>query len=102
MTFAQNEAKRAEEAAQAKEQYIANMNHELRTPLNAVLGFSETIRDERLGPLGNPKYQEYATHIHESGGYLLSLINDTLDIARMGSGHVDLEPAEYLLSDIIG
>ena len=45
VTFAQNDAKRAEEAAQAKEQFIANMNHELRTPLNAVLGFSETIRD---------------------------------------------------------
>ncbi|MEC7655546.1 MAG: histidine kinase dimerization/phospho-acceptor domain-containing protein, partial [Pseudomonadota bacterium] len=66
---------------------MANMNHELRTPLNAVLGFSETIRDERLGPLGNPKYQEYATHIHESGGYLLSFINDTIDIARMSFGH---------------
>jgi len=101
LLYAQGEAKRAEEAAQAKEQFIANMNHELRTPLNAVLGFSETIRDERLGPLGNPKYQEYAAHIHQSGGYLLSLINDTLDIARMGSGHVELEPAMHPLSDIV-
>lgn len=102
MTFAQNEAKRAEEAAQAKEQFIANINHELRTHLNAILGCKETNSDERLGPLGNPKYQEYATHIHESGGYLLSFINDTIDIARMSFGHFDFEPAEYLLSDMIG
>lgn len=86
--------KRAEaEAANAsKTQFLANMSHELRTPLNAILGFSDIIAREYLGPVGSPRYKEYAGDIHNSGAHLLSLINDLLDVAKIEAGHMEIEP----------
>lgn len=69
----------AEIANRAKSEFLASMSHELRTPLNAVIGFSELMRLENMGPLGNEKYREYLDHIKSSGSHLLSLINDILD-----------------------
>ena len=86
--------KRAEaEAANAsKTSFLANMSHELRTPLNAILGFSEIIERECLGPVGSPRYKEYAGDIHTSGRHLLSLINDLLDVAKIEAGKMEIEP----------
>jgi PAS domain S-box-containing protein len=78
----------AEAASQAKSQFLANMSHELRTPLNAILGFSEIIAGQSLGPGAQDRYTEYAQDIHDSGSYLLSLINDVLDVARVEAGKV--------------
>jgi signal transduction histidine kinase len=88
---AQRQALQADSEARAKAQFLAHMSHELRTPLNAILGFSETIRDVRVGPIGTEAYREYAGHIHDSGKHLLSLINDILDMSRIESGKMDLE-----------
>ena len=83
---AAHEAKlRAEDADRAKSAFLTNMSHELRTPLNAVIGFSDIIMLERLGPSGNPKYLEYARDINQSGRHLLSLINDILDLSKVES-----------------
>lgn len=84
----------AQQAADARGMFIANMNHELRTPLNAVIGFSEVLKSELFGPLGNPRYQTYAADIHASGMHLLSLINDILDFSAIDMGHrqLTLEP----------
>jgi two-component system cell cycle sensor histidine kinase PleC len=68
------------------------MSHELRTPLNAILGFSELISHETLGPIGTARYKEYAVDINSSGAHLLSLINDILDVAKIESGKMDIEP----------
>jgi two-component system cell cycle sensor histidine kinase PleC len=68
------------------------MSHELRTPLNAILGFSEIIARECLGPVGSPRYKEYAGDIHSSGAHLLSLINDMLDVAKIEAGRMEIEP----------
>jgi two-component system cell cycle sensor histidine kinase PleC len=68
------------------------MSHELRTPLNAILGFSEIIARECLGPVGSPRYKEYAGDIHTSGSHLLSLINDLLDVAKIEAGRMEIEP----------
>src|SRR3546814_213892 len=72
----------AELANRAKTEFLANMSHELRTPLNAVIGFSEIMESELLGPLGSSQYKSYAADIHESAQHLLTLINDILEIGR--------------------
>src|SRR3546814_5770574 len=68
----------AEAANRAKTEFLANMSHELRTPLNAIMGFSEVMSLEVLGPIGQPRYQEYAEDILTSSRHLLRLINDIL------------------------
>jgi signal transduction histidine kinase len=71
---------RAEESDRAKSLLLANMSHELRTPLNAVIGFSEIMHQQMLGPL-SAQYVEYAKIIGDSGSHLLTIINDLLDLA---------------------
>ncbi len=62
---------------------MARVSHELRTPLNAVIGFSDVMKDELLGPVGHPRYREYAQHICESGRTLLKSAEDTLAITYL-------------------
>ncbi|HZL60518.1 MAG TPA: HAMP domain-containing sensor histidine kinase [Stellaceae bacterium] len=94
--------RRAETALRAKSEFLANMSHELRTPLNAVIGFSEIISDEILGPIGNRKYLEYAHDLHASGQHLLQLINDILDLTKIGAGKLDLVEETVDISELIG
>ena len=82
----------AETANASKTAFLANMSHELRTPLNAILGFSEIIAQECFGPVGSPRYREYAGDIHSSGAHLLSLINDLLDVAKIEAGKMEIHP----------
>jgi len=72
----------AEGANRAKSEFLANMSHELRTPLNAIIGFSEILRHELYGPLGDERYRQYADDIHGSGSHLLEIINDILDLSK--------------------
>ena len=81
----------AELANRAKSEFLANMSHELRTPLNAILGFSELMGNATLGPLGNPKYEEYAKDINDSGRHLLALIQDILDLSKIEAGKIELD-----------
>jgi signal transduction histidine kinase len=76
----------AEIANRAKSEFLANMSHEMRTPLNAIIGFSELLKEEQFGPIGEAKYRDYAADIHASGRHLLDLINDLLDLAKVESG----------------
>jgi PAS domain S-box-containing protein len=77
-------------AARLKDEFLASMSHELRTPLNAVLGLSEALREESYGPLNNDQDRALAT-IAESGQHLLDLINDILDLARIGASKMELQ-----------
>ncbi|MCH7864311.1 MAG: PAS domain-containing protein [Proteobacteria bacterium] len=79
---------RAEEANQAKSSFLATMSHELRTPLNSIIGFSETLKTQMFGPLGNQRYQEYAEDINFSGLHLLDVITDILDISKIEAGEL--------------
>jgi two-component system cell cycle sensor histidine kinase PleC len=91
------EKTRAEEANQAKSKFLANMSHELRTPLNAIIGFSEMMGAGIFGPLGPDKYREYCSDIHQSGHYLLDVINDILDMSKIEAGRIRLEQEEIAL-----
>jgi len=91
----------ARAADRAKSEFLAAMSHELRTPMNAVLGFSEIMRSETLGPIGNTKYREYADDIHESGKHLLGLINDILDLSKIESGTDELHEDTIEIPKII-
>jgi PAS domain S-box-containing protein len=92
--------RQAEVANKMKAAFLAAMSHELKTPLNAVLGFSEIIRDELLGPVGHAGYQEYAGDIHESGARLLAVINDVLDVSRLEGGLLTIEAQEEKVLDM--
>jgi two-component system, cell cycle sensor histidine kinase PleC len=95
------EKTRAEEANQAKSKFLANMSHELRTPLNAIIGFSEIMESAMFGPLGTDKYREYCCDIHQSGQYLLDVINDILDMSKIEAGRIRLDPAPLELEPFL-
>ena len=95
------EVNRALEVANRhKSEFLANMSHELRTPLNAVIGFSEVLLERMFGEL-NEKQAEYLDDILGSGKYLLSLINDILDLAKIEAGRLDLELRTFDLKPLL-
>jgi two-component system cell cycle sensor histidine kinase PleC len=93
--------RRAEEANLAKSRFLATMSHELRTPLNAILGFSEIIKGEVLGPVGNAQYKDYVGDIHTSGQHLLNLINEILDLSRIEAGRYELNEEPVNLAGVV-
>lgn len=98
------EMRQAKENAQAanktKSRFLANVSHELRTPLNAIMGFSEAMQTQILGPLGHPKYTEYADHIFGSGQHLLRLIKDILDLSKMEEGRFEITGTPTAIAQI--
>jgi len=90
-----------EAANRHKSEFLANMSHELRTPLNAIIGFSEVLNERMFGEL-NEKQAEYLHDIHASGHYLLSLINDILDLSKIEAGRMELELSTFDLPLAIG
>jgi signal transduction histidine kinase len=88
-------ADRERRASRAKSEFLAGMSHELRTPLNAILGFSEIIKGEFYGPLGQEKYREYAEDVYNSGAHLLDLINDVLDLSKIDAGRMELRESLF-------
>jgi PAS domain S-box-containing protein len=83
----------AQTASLAKSRFLANMSHELRTPLNAIIGFSEMMTLETFGPMP-PAYADYTRHVLDSARFLLSLIDDILDLARVEAGRHDINPTD--------
>jgi Amt family ammonium transporter len=97
----QTAKEQAESANAAKSHFLASMSHELRTPLNAVIGFSEVMREETFGPLGNARYQGYVGDIHGSANHLLSLINDLLDLSKIEANKYELHEEELDLGETV-
>ncbi len=81
----------ADKANKAKSEFLANMSHELRTPLNAIIGFSDILKKELFGTLGDSRYSEYVRDINDSGNHLLAIINDILDLAKAEAGKLTLQ-----------
>ena len=92
----------ANKASKAKSDFLSNMSHELRTPLNAIIGFSDIIRQEIRGPLGNEAYLDYIAEIHASGVALLDRVNDVLDLTRAEAGAVEIRDQDLNLSELLG
>jgi PAS domain S-box-containing protein len=96
-----NARQQAERASTAKSEFLAKISHEIRTPLNAIIGFSEVMMDERFGPVGNDRYRQYLKDIHASGGHLISLLNDLLDLSKIEAGKLELSFVSVSLNDLV-
>ncbi len=89
------EADAAEERNDAKDTFIAHLSHELRTPLNAVLGFSQAMKLQTMGPIGNPKYLEYVQDITDAGNHLTSILEDLHDLVLVEKGLLKVTLATF-------
>ena len=87
----------AQSANKAKSAFLANMSHEIRTPINVMLGMNEMILRESE----SKEIRQYAKSIECSGGYLISLINNILDISRIESGKMEIEEGKYELRQLL-
>ncbi|GEP91177.1 Signal transduction histidine kinase [Chitinophaga terrae (ex Kim and Jung 2007)] len=80
-----------------KEQFLANMSHEIRTPMNAVLGFTHLLKTQPL----NEQSKEYVSAIETAGNNLLDIINDILDLSKIESGMMRIEPVSFSLRSVL-
>jgi len=86
----------AEAASRSKSMFLANMSHEIRTPMNSIIGFAELAKDDDVPA----KTKEHLGNIQESAEWLLSIINDILDISKIEAGKITLESIPFNLTDI--
>ena len=87
--------------AGARLDFLAKVSHEVRTPLNSIIGFTELMLQERMGPIGNARYRGYMEDIHQSGLYALSLLNDLLDISKIQAGKFELNFTAVDVSELV-
>lgn len=87
----------AEAANNAKSDFLSRMSHDIRTPLNGIMGMTRIAQEQK-----NPeRTEECLGKIDRSSRFLLSLVNDILDMSKAGSGHIELHPEPYLFRDFM-
>jgi protein-histidine pros-kinase len=92
--------KELEDAALVKDRFFASMSHELRTPLNAIIGFTGTLLMKLPGPL-NAEQDKQLRLVQTGARHLLSLINDLLDLAKLGADKLELKPETVDCKEVI-
>ncbi len=90
--------RQAENASQIKSIFLANTSHEIRSPLGIILGFAALLRDPKLKPEDRTRYLDI---IEQTGRDLGRVIDDILDISKVESGHLEIEPTEFDLHDFM-
>lgn len=88
---------RAEQASQAKSDFVANISHEIRTPMNAVLGMTRLLEGTQV----SPTQSKYLKMLRGAGETLLSLLNDILDFSKLEAGQLALAPTRFILNDVL-
>ncbi|WP_158883065.1 ATP-binding protein [Rhodanobacter sp. L36] len=100
IALAEQQKQMAEAASAAKTKFLATLSHEIRTPMTGVMGMAELLLSTKLTPLQH----DYTQAMQRSGSMLLKLLNDSLDLARIEAGRLELEPAPFdprqLLRDV--
>jgi PAS domain S-box-containing protein len=91
----------ADAANRAKSQFFSMMSHELRTPLNAVIGFADLMRSEIMGEIKPDKYRSYIADIHNSGMFLLTLINEILDLSKAEAGKLEVNEETFDVAESV-
>ncbi len=96
--------KMAENASRSQSEFLANVSHELRTPLNSIIGFSDVLLSERMGPV-NEKQKKYLSNVSDNGKNLLNILNGILELSLIESGNMKLEydyfPSATVISSAI-
>jgi signal transduction histidine kinase/DNA-binding response OmpR family regulator len=87
---------KADRAANIKEQFLANMSHEIRTPVNSIIGFTNLLQKTPL----QSDQEQFVSHIKSSGGNLLHIVNDILDISKMEAGMLHFQSAPFNLKEL--
>lgn len=88
----------AKAANESKSNFLSNMSHDIRTPMNAIIGFTTLMNKEADNP---EKVREYTKKISGAGDYLLSLINDVLDMSKIESGKTTLNISQFRVSALV-
>jgi signal transduction histidine kinase len=91
----------AQGETRAKDMMLAAAAHDFRAPLNAICGFAEVIRDQTMGPVGNPRYAGYAGDIHGAARYLLGIVEDVLDLSKLQAGAEELHLSEVPVQEVV-
>jgi two-component system cell cycle sensor histidine kinase PleC len=92
----------AEFANRTKSEFLANMGHEIRTPLNAIIGFSDALREQVHGPVGDVRYLDYLNDIGDAGRHLFALLGDILTISQIETGESKLRESEIRVRQLFG
>ena len=102
LVHSRREHNRAEEASKAKSRFLFNMSHDIRTPMNVILGYTELLKEniDDNSPHGVLKNQDYLMKIHTAGNFLLSLINNVLEMSRIESGKLELNEKPCRRADV--
>ena len=85
-------AEKADASNKSKSTFLANMSHEIRTPLNAIIGFSQLMNREKSL---TDSQRKYVTSINSAGEHLLKLINDILELSKLGAGRMEINPTNF-------